>query len=120
MTPFQIIAHNGRQIVIVDLSKTDPEQQLAALPEAQKRIASLPQKSVLLLTDVTNARYNTASAAAMKEWASKNTPFLKASAVVGAAGMLSIVLGTIRLITGRDIKSFDTRLEAMDWLITVN
>jgi len=106
--------------LLADFSHTKPEEQLLAFPEIQKQISAMPAKSVLLLTDVTGAVYNSASARAIKEWSSKNTPFIKASAVVGATGFLATILAGIRLFTGRDIRSFDTRNEAMDWLVSVN
>ena len=119
MTHYQVVMHQEKQILIADFSHTKPEEQLLAFPEVQKQISAMPAKSVLLLTDVTNAVYNSASSTAIKEWSSKNTPFIKASAVVGAGGFLAVILAGIHLFTGRDIRSFDTRNEAMDWLVTV-
>ena len=119
MAYYQLVMHHNTQILLADFSHTKPKEQLLAFPEVQEQISAMPAKSVLLLTDVTNAVYNSASSRAIKEWSSKNTPFIKASAVVGASGFLATVLAGIRLFTGRDIRSFDTRNEAMDWLITV-
>jgi hypothetical protein len=119
MSRYQVLLHQNKKIILADFSNTKPDEQLPAFPEIQKHIMANPQKSVLLLTDVTNAIYNSASSAAIKEWSSKNTPFVKASAVVGANGFLAVVLAGIRLFTGRDIRSFDSRTEAIEWLVTV-
>ena len=119
MACYEVLVHQNKKIILADFSNTKPDEQLLAFPEIQEHISANPEKSVLLLTDVTNAIYNSASSAAIKEWSSKNTPFVKASAVVGASGFLAVVLAGIRLFTGRDIRSFDSRNEAMDWLVTV-
>jgi hypothetical protein len=119
MPRYQLVMHQGKKIILADFSNTKPDEQLLAFPEIQKHISANPEKSVLLLTDVTNAVYNKASSAAIKEWSSKNTPFIKASAVVGASGFLAVVLAGIRVFTGRDIRSFNSRDEAMKWLVTV-
>jgi len=86
LKPFESLSYNGKTIVIVDISNTRPEEAIPALREAQQQIALLPRKSVLILTDATNAVFNKESAKAMKEFAAKNSPFVKASAVVGAVG----------------------------------
>jgi hypothetical protein len=76
----------------------------------------MPRKGVLLLTDVTNAVYSRESTSAIKDFASKNTPFIKASAVVGVDGLRGLVLRAINTMTGRDIKVCKNRFEALDWL----
>jgi len=119
MPRYQEILYQNKKVILADFSNSKPDEQLLAFPEIQEHISAKPEKSVLLLTDVSNAVYNSASSAAIKEWSSKNTPFVKASAVVGASGFLAVVLAGIRLFTGRDIRSFDSRNEALDWLVTV-
>jgi hypothetical protein len=118
MKPFESIYYRGKTIIIVDISNTKPEEAIIALREAQQQIALLPLKSVLILTEVTNAIYNKESAKAMKEFAAKNTPFVKASAVVGADGFRAVLLEAVRLLTRREIKACKNRDEAMEWLVS--
>jgi hypothetical protein len=118
MKPFESISYKGKTIIIVDISNTKPNEAIVALQEAQQEIAKLPPKSALILTDATNAIYNKASSAAMKEFAAKNTPFVKASAVVGADGIRAILLEAVRLLTRREIKACESREEAMEWLVS--
>ena len=118
LNPFELSSYKGKTIVIVDISNTKPQETIPALREAQQQIALLPEKSVLILTDVTNAIYNTESAKAMKEFAAKNSPFVKASAVVGADGFRAVLLETIRILTKREIKACKSRKEAMEWLVS--
>lgn len=104
----------------MDLANTSPQEAIIGLKEAQKQIVSLPPKSALILTDVTNTKFTRASSEAMKDFALKNTPHVKASAVVGAAGLHLIFLSANRRITQRNIKTFISRDEAKDWLIAQN
>jgi hypothetical protein len=120
MKAFHFVEHKGKKIGVVDLS--DIKSGTDAVPilqEAQKQISSQAPKSALILTDATNSTYDRASSSAIKEFASKNTPFVKASAVVGADGLRAVLLKTVALITRREIKLFKSRPEAMDWLVNV-
>jgi hypothetical protein len=114
--PFESIAYNGKTIVIVDVSNTKFEEAIPVLQEAQEQIALLPRNSVLVLTDARNAIFNAESAKAMKDFASKNTPYVKASAVLGADGFRAVLLQAVRMLTQRDIKAFKNREEALSWL----
>ncbi len=108
--------HKGKTIIILDVSKCPPEDTLKVLEEAKSMIAKLPPKSALVLTDVTEATYNKPVAEAMKDFVSHNTPYVKGSAVVGADGVRLVLLNTVIFISRREIKTFDTREDAMDWL----
>ena len=116
MKSYDEVIHNGKNIVIVDLSNTTPEQAIVIMREAQEKIAQMPPHSVLILTDVTNARYNAESLDAIKGFAAKNSPFIKASAAVGSEGLRAVVRPGVERAAGRKITAFATREEAMDWL----
>ena len=118
MDRLQTIDANGQRIIFVDLSAIKPAESLAVMSEARVLVSSQPPKSVLLMTDVTNASYNAESADAMKAFSKGNTPFVRRSAVVGATGLRAVVLAAIRILTGREIRTFDTRDAAMEWLTT--
>ena len=104
--------------MLVDLSNCIPEDSTVIIPNAAKEISKENPKSALVLTDVTNAKYNKDVAEAIKNFVKQNTPFIKASAVVGAEGARLVLLKTVILITHREIKTFDDRPSAMDWLAT--
>jgi hypothetical protein len=72
-----------------------------------------------VLTDVTGATYDKEVAAAIKDFATKNSPYVKASAVVGADGVRQILLQTVILITRREMKTFSSREQAKDWLASL-
>jgi hypothetical protein len=116
----ETVSYKGKTVVIVDLAGAIPDEVLVILAEAQKKIATMQPKSVLILTDASEAVYNSTSSKAMKEFSAKNTPYVKASAVVGADGLRGVLLRAVAALTRREIKSCKDRTEAMDWLVSHN
>lgn len=94
------------------------EKQTVAqlLESAKKEIRQRPLKSVLMITDITNTGYDTEVATMFKEYASHNTPYVKASVVVGASGLQKIILRAIVTLTKRDFHLASTVDEAKEWL----
>lgn len=115
---FRFVHYKGKQIGIVDLGYTTPEEAIAVMVEAGQQIRKLPPKSALIITDGTHAVYNKNSAAALKDFARGNTPYVKASAVVGVQGVLFVLLQGVIRVTGRHYQLCKTRAEAMEWLIS--
>jgi len=119
MKPCEVVAYKGKKIIIVDISSSTPEKISPFLEDAQRKIATFPLKSALVLTDVTGAVYDKVTSDAMKSFSANNTPYVKASAVVGADGVRSVLMTTIAILTRREIKSFKDRTQALDWLESV-
>jgi len=115
----EIIQHKGKSIVLVNLADCSPQSTFTILDDAAALIARSAPKSALVLTDSTNATYNSEVSTAMKNFSSKNTPYVKGSAVVGADAMRKVLVAAIRVATKRDIRTFDTRDQAMDWLVSL-
>lgn len=116
MQRVQEMIHQSKKIVLVDLSACLPEETIQVVDAAKKIIARYPSKSCLVLTDVKGARYNSQVAEKIKEFTSHNTPYVKASAVVGADGVAGILLQTVIFLTRRELKAFNQRDEALNWL----
>ncbi|MBI4726562.1 hypothetical protein HY768_04970 [candidate division TA06 bacterium] len=68
------------------------------------------------MTDVTRAHYTTQTVDTMKEFSQAVTPYVLASAAVGVSGIKRIVLQSLVRLSGRDIRMFDDREQALDWL----
>lgn len=115
----QTVSHKGKEIFITDVSKCQAEEAKRVFDEAIQKITKLPLKSVLLITDSTDAVYNSETSTVTKHFSSSISAHIKGSAVVGADSMKKIMISTLRLLTKRDIKTFDTREQAMDWLVSL-
>ena len=116
MERVQTLFHKGRNVILIDLSSCQPQETLQILPAAKQEIAKMPAKSALVMTDVRGAKYDRSLVEAFKEFTAHNTPYVKASAVVGAEGAAHILLQTLILITRREMKTFAARGEALEWL----
>lgn len=111
----------GKKILYFDARKM-PGEDLSGLKvmlaKAREMIDAQPRGSVLILTDLRDTGFTSESNSLMKDFSGANTPFVKASAVVGATGLRKMVIISIRTFTGRDIQTFDTSEEAEEWLVS--
>ncbi len=113
------IEYQGKKMFCLSVAGLQlSEKKLVAqlLDSAKKEIRKHPQKSLLVITDVTNTGYDTEVATMFKDYAAHNTPFVKASAVVGISGLQKIILRAIITLTGRDFYLAATIEEAKEWL----
>ncbi len=116
----QIINHRGKEVVCIDLTQLNSNNDISViLDEAAALIRTGALHSKLIMTDVTKAKYTKETAELMKDFTSKNTDYVKASAVVGAEGVQLILMQTIIFLTRRELKTFDNREAALDWLVSV-
>lgn len=117
MERIQFIEHNGKKILYIDFSNTAPDELIGLTTAAKKVIGAQPEKSLLTLTNVTNARFNKDVTAVMKEYTNHNKPFVKAAALVGLSSLQQVILNAIIVFTGRKFSAFSDLEKAKDWLI---
>lgn len=111
------IEHRGRRILVLDYSGIrDAAEALREIQRSREVVARQPPGSVLVLTHVKDARYNTEVVQALKALVEHNRPYVKASAVVGLGGIQRAVYQTILLFSKRVMKTFDEMEAAKDWL----
>jgi hypothetical protein len=117
MPRIEFILHKGVRILDLDIrGSKDIDQNIAAFRLAQELAIKEPLKSLRLLTDVTEAHFTTEAVSILKEFSKSTTPYMKASAVAGVIGVKWIIIQSLLKLTGRDIKLFDTRENAKEWL----
>jgi len=118
MNRVKFIWTGGKEILFLDFCGCTVKDFPSALEEAQKIIKTRPENSLLILTDVTNARFDEQVSVRMKEFTKHNKPYVKASAVVGVSGLKKIMLDAIALFSGRRFHLCDTVEQAKGWLAT--
>jgi len=84
--------------------------------EAKKLIAGQPKESALILTNVTDIQLTSETSKIMKSFTEHNTPYTKASAVIGVEGLKKIIYSAVQRFSGRSIPTFETLDQAKDWL----
>lgn len=112
--------HKGKKILCLNLANLkirDKPEVLQHIEYAREKVQKYPPKSLLVITNVTNAGFDTEMANSIKEYAENNTPYVKASAVVGVSGWQKVVLAAVKIATGRDFYLADTQDEALEWLV---
>lgn len=113
----RFIEHNGKRILLFDYTHIrDPAEALREIEHSKSVVRQHPPKSLLVLTNVYGARYNTDVLQAMKELAKHDEPYVKASAVVGLTGLLRVAYQAISTFSGRKIQICNTEEEAKSWL----
>jgi hypothetical protein len=111
------VTHKGKEILVVDVSNSrGAGTSIDILAKAREQIDCRAPGSLRLLTDVTNTHYDAGGAEAMKAYSKGNTPYVKASAVIGVAGIKRVLFNAVVKLTGRHIATFDTVEAGLDWL----
>jgi hypothetical protein len=113
----RFIEHRGKRILLLDYSGVrDPQEAIREVRHSMEVVARQPPASLLVLTQVRDARYNAAVLQQMKELAAHNAPYVRASAIVGMSGLHRIAYQAVILFSKRNIRVFDAESEALDWL----
>jgi hypothetical protein len=113
----RFIEHRGKRILLIDFSGSTPEQILGIVAEVQEQIAEQPRDSVLTLADFTGAQVDKAAATRIKEALVFDRPFVRRSAWVGTESLPKVFYENFKQFSQREFPTFNTRAEAMDWLV---
>jgi hypothetical protein len=113
----RFIQYEGKKILHLDFSRCKADEILNTITKAKKVIATHPERSLLTLTDVTDARFSDAVAQEMKAFTAHNRPYVRAAAVVGVTGLKRIIFEAVIAFSGRKISTFDSIEKAKQWLI---
>ena len=110
--------HKGKRIILEDMSGLREPTDIYAISDTSTAlICKQTEASVLLITNVTGARYNPSIINRLKENTKLTNPYMKAYAVVGIGGLQRVVLQSVVQFTGQDIKICGSIEEAKDWLV---
>ena len=114
----RFIEHEGHRILLVDLSDC-PAQEVRRIADLlPKFVSSHPKGSLLLLADFSGAEFDREAVTSIKEGAVFDRPYLKKSAWVGTENLPKIFYEHIKVFSQRDLPTFKTRKEALDWLVS--
>jgi hypothetical protein len=114
----RFIKHKGKVILLADFSGLTAEEFMPLLNEVQRKVAPLPANSALTLGDFTGAHIDKAVAMRMKEVLVFDRPHVKRTAWVGVESLPKVFFENFKTFSQRDLPTFKTREEAMDWLVS--
>ena len=106
------------EIVLLDFSGIrDPDNHLYLNEEARRLVATQGHGNALVLTDVTDSAFTERAVNSLRDLARDNKPYVRASALVGLSALTRVVFRAVISLTGREIRAFATRPEAVTWLL---
>lgn len=113
----RFITHRGKQVLLVDISNCTPAEmnQLSRLVPAY--VAAEPRGSVLLLADFTGSKFDKAAFESLKQATVYDRPHIKRSAWVGTEALPKVFYENLKAFSQRDLPTFKTREEALEWLV---
>ena len=113
----RFIKHKGQAIFLIDFSHRKGKEILLLLDQVRADVARHAPGSVLTLGDFTGAQVDKAVATKIKEVLVLDRPFVKKSAWVGTDSLPHVFYENFKSFSQRDIPAFETREEAMEWLV---
>jgi hypothetical protein len=118
MDRVRLVTHRGKQILLADLTNCSAEETIEQLAEVRRVVTAQPRNSVLTLGDFAGAQFNREAVTRMKEVAVFDRPYVKRSALVGTESLPKVFYEALKTFSQRKFRSFTTREDAMDWLVT--
>ena len=111
------LTFRNRQVLMADCSDCSPEDLAAVIDEVPKHVTKEPLGSVLLLADFSRSVFTKQTVEHLKLAAVFDRPHLRKSAWVLTANLDKTLYESIRTFSGREIPTFKTREEALEYLV---
>lgn len=112
------VKHKGQALFVLDLSHCSAKQMLLLLDMIRASVAQHPPGSVLVLADFAGAQIDKQVATRVKEVLVLDRPYVKRAAWVGTESLPKVFYEHFKSFSQRDLPTFKTREEAMDWLVS--
>ena len=117
----QIISHKGKTIVLADYSVCKNQEELLAKHLEVEKVIRKQGKEVLTLVDVTGTSLNSEFMAAAKDLARRTlNSHVPKGAILGVTGLKKALLLGFNVVATIKWLPFETKVEAMDYLIAGN
>ena len=117
MDRVRFITHKGKQVLLIDSTNSTPEEGVRIADQSRALVSTQPLHSALILIDITGAKISRESVTHSKEVTALDRPYVKRAALVGADSLPNAFYEAIKRFSQRDFPRFNTREEALDWLV---
>jgi hypothetical protein len=111
------VEHKGKQILNFDFSHATAQQMQLLLEHIRITVAQHARESLLTFADYTGATVDHAVATKIKEVLTLDRPFVRKTAWIGTENIPRAFMESFHNFSQREIATFNTREEAMDWLV---
>ena len=113
----RFIKHKGQAIFLLDFSHCHGKDMMVLLDQVRADVARHAPRSVLTLADFSGAKIDKTVATKIKEVLVLDRPYVKKSAWVGTDSLPHVFYENFKNFSQRDFPTFETREEAMEWLV---
>ena len=113
----RFVHHKGQTIFLIDFSHCQGQDLILLLDQVRADISKHAPGSVLTLADFSGAKVDKTVATKIKEVLTLDRPYVKKSAWVGTDSLPHVFYDNFKTFSRRDFPTFETREEAMDWLV---
>jgi len=113
----RFINHRGQPVLFVDVTNCTTAEMIDLGRLVPSYVSSEPRGSVLLLADFTGSKFDKSAVETLKQATVFDRPHTKRSAWVGIEGMPKVFYDNLKAFSQRDLPTFKTREEALDWLV---
>jgi hypothetical protein len=113
----RFIEYLGMRVLFINYSHCDVAMLKAVAEEGHRVIAHEEPNSVLTLNDVTGTTFDKESVAVLQAKVAANAPYVRRAAVIGINGLQRLIYEGVQAFSKRRIPHFDTRQEALSWLV---
>ncbi len=120
MERIRFIEHHGRRILLVDLTNCGPDEIAGLANEVPVYVTREPDGSVLLLADFTNSKVTREAVERVKIAAAIDRRHVKRSAWVFNGNIPKPIHDSVQAFSSRDIPKFETREDAIEYLVSGN
>ena len=107
----------NQRVLLADCSDCSPEELAAVIDDVPKHVTTQPAGSVLLLADFSRSVFTKETIEHLKLAAVFDRPHLKRSAWVLTQNLPKTLFESVRTFSGRQIPTFATRDEALEYLV---
>ena len=111
------LTFRNRPVLMADCSDCSPEDLAVVIDEVPKHVTKEPLGSVLLLADFSRSVFTRETVEHLKLAAVFDRPHLEKSAWVLTSNLDKTLYESIRSFSGREIPTFKTREEALEYLV---
>ena len=113
---YQILKHKGKDIIFHDCSNLAGAEYIEVLERHFYLVNEVDLSEKLILVDVTNTVVDKNVLQTCKKIAVAASGRMSKTAVYGLSGIQLLFLNIVVSVSKIDVKTFDTRDKALDWL----
>jgi hypothetical protein len=113
----RFIKHKGQVVFEIDFRNCGAKEMLLLIEQIKAIVARHAPGSMLTFTDFTGAEVDKKVVTRMKEVLVLDRPYVKRAAWIGTESVPHVFYENIKSFSQRDLPAFQTREEALDWLV---